>query len=350
VPQYVAQRGVLLNALGRLEEAAEELHRALALLAAWPDVDLDDAGLRMELAHNRIRAGNAGAAIDLLTTAAARFDRRGEAVRAAHARVQLGQALLHADRIADAVAVLESLLDEEGEAELPPPERAQLRLDLGRALMQQDEPRTAAEVLTRLAEFVADWPDRAVVTLVAAEVGTAVYAAHLWEQGAATVERALAAHAEAPNPAAVCKMLRAAAEAEYREHGAEGVERALELLRRSDEVNEAAAEVEGEYRRWPETALNADTRVQALASVRRDEEALAAADAAIAAWRGGGDRTVGEVAESVRVAAIIEGFRLGRTKEAGARLAAMIDRCRAVGHERAVTVLTKLSADLQQQQ
>jgi hypothetical protein len=48
----------------------------------------------------------------------------------------------------------------------------------------------------------------------------------------------------------------------------------------------------------------------------------------------------------VRIAAIIEGFRLGRTKEAVGRLSTMITRCRAVGHERAVTVLTKMAEDL----
>ena len=346
--RYVAHRGVLLNALNRLDEAATELHRALTLVATWPDKDMDTGGLQMELAHNRMRAGDAAAAIDRLTGAAAHFDRAGEAVRAAHARAQLGQALLQADRVADAVAVLESLLDEEGEAGLVAGERAQLRLDLGRALLQQEEPRTAAEVLARLAEFVSDWPDPQVITLVAAEVGVAVYAADLWEQGPATIERALASHEQAPNPAPVCKMLRVAAEAEYRRRAEEGgLERALDLLARADAVNAATPEIEGEYRRWPETAMIADVRMQALAAAKRYEDALAAAEVAITAWENGGDRTLSDTAETVRIAAILEGFRLERPKEAVARLSPMIARCRAVGHTRAVSVLSKLSEDLQ---
>lgn len=345
---FVAQRGVLLNALGRLEDAAQELHRALALAATWPTTDLDTGGLQMELAHNRMRAGDPVGAIDRLTAAAAQFDRAGDAVRAAHARTQLGQALLQAERVADAVAVLESVLDEEGEAELIAPERAQLRLDLGRALLQQDEPRTAAEVLTRLAEFVADWPEPEVITLVAAELGVAVYAASLWEQGPATIERALAAHRQAPNSAPVCKMLRVAADVEYRKRAAgDGVTRALELLRQADEINEATPEVEGTYRRWPETAMIADLRLLALAAAQRNEEALAAAQVAITAWENGGDRTLGDTAETVRIAAVIEGFRLNRPEEAVARLSPMITRCRAAGHTRGVAALSKLAEDLQ---
>lgn len=344
---FVAQRGVLLNALGRLEDAAQELHRALALAATWPATGLDTGALQMELAHNRMRADDPAGAIDRFTAAAAQFDHAGEALRATHARTQLGQALLRAERVADAVAVLESVLDEESEAELIPPERAQLRLDLGRALLQQDEPRTAAEVLTRLAEYVADWPEPEVVTLVAAELGVAVYAASLWDQGPATIERALAAHRRAPNSAPVCKMLRVAADAEYRRRAAEdGVTRALDLLRRADEINEATPEVDGGYRRWPETAMIADLRMLALAAAERDEEALAAALVAVAAWENGGDHTLGDTAETARIAAVIEGFRLGRPEDALARLSPMIARCRAAGHTRGVAALTKLAEDL----
>jgi tetratricopeptide (TPR) repeat protein len=145
-------------------------------------------------------------------------------------------------------------------------------------------------------------------------------------------------HETAPNPAMVCRMLRVAAEAEFTARA--GVERALDLLLRSDEVNEAAEEIEDRYRRWPETALNADLRAQALVTAARPEQALAACEAAIAAWAVGGDPVVGNYAESVLTAASIEGEKLGRGEQAVARLTAALERCREAGHDRAVQVLT----------
>jgi tetratricopeptide (TPR) repeat protein len=340
LPQYLAQQGQLLNRLGRLDQAAPVLHRALALLAEWPDEDLDDLAILMELAQNRLHADDYQAAATHLTSAAARFDRRREDLAAAHARALLGQSLMRAHRTADAVAVFESLLTEEAEARLDVEQRAQTRLDFGRALMQTGEPRAAAEVFAQLADLVTDWPDQSVLTLVAGELVCSLYAARLWEQGEQAVVRALAVHETAPNPAMVCKMLRVAAEAEYENRGAPGVDRALEMLRRGDEVNEAAEEIAGRYRRWPETALNADLRVQALGGVGRNEEALTACDQAIAAWLLGGNQTIGEYAQAVQIAAIIEGDRLGRKQQAVARLSPAITRCREAGHDRAVAVLT----------
>ena len=341
LPQYLGQQGQLLNRLGRLDEAAPVLHRALALLAEWPDEEIDELAILMELAQNRLHADDYDAAATHLSNAAAKFDRRREDLAAAHARALLGQALVHARRVADAVAVFESLLTEEAEAGLDVAQRAQIRLDFGRALMQTGEPREAAEVFARLADLVTDWPDQSVLTLVAGELVCALYTARLWEQGEQAIERALEVHQTAPNPAMICKMLRVAAEAEYENRGAPGVERALAMLRRGDEVNEAAKEIPGHYRRWPETALNADLRVQALGSVGRNEEALTACDQAIAAWLLGGDQTIGEYAQAVQIAAIIEADRLGRRQDALARLSPALTRCREAGHDRAVAVLTR---------
>lgn len=346
LPRFLGQRGQLLNRLGRLDEAAAELHRSLALHNEWPDADFDEAGIFMELARNRLHADDARTAIAHLTTAAAKFDRRGDDVAAANARAMLGDALLRADRQSDAIAVFESLLDEPAEAELIPQQRAQIRLELGRALIEQDEPRSAAEVFARLADFIAPWPNEPIHTLVACELGAALYAARLWEQADAAMDRALATHAESANPAAICVMLRVGAEATYRHFGPAGTERALDLLRRADEINLATEEIEGQYRRWPETGQNANLRTRALASVNRDEEALAAADAAIAAWRLGGREAIGPLAEATRVAAILEGVRLERRTKAAARLRPVIASSRDAGHEQAVTILSKLLADL----
>jgi len=350
LPRFLANQGNLLNRMGRFDEAAPALHRALALLAEWPDAEMDETAIVMELAQNRLYADEPdyAAAITHLTSASARFDRQGEAVAAAHARSLLGQALLRSGRRADGIAVLESLLGEEAEAQLADEQRAQTRLDLGRALMQSAEPLPAAETFARLADLVADWPDQFVHTLVAAELVCALYSARRWEEGEKAIERAMAVHETAPNPAMVCKMLRVAAEAESTDRG--GVEHALELLRRADEVNEATEEIKGRYHRWPETALNADLRTQALFAAQRHEEALAACEGAIAAWAVGGDKVIGEYAQSVLTAASLEGEHLGRRKEAAARLHATIPRCREAGHERAVQVLTARAEAFEKEQ
>ena len=76
------------------------------------------------------------------------------------------------------------------------------------------------------------------------------------------MDRALASHADVPNPAAACAMLRTRAGSAYRHSGPEGIERALDLLRRADEVNLATPEVEGRDRRQPESVQNADVRTR----------------------------------------------------------------------------------------
>lgn len=341
IPQYLAQQGHLLNRLGRLDEAAPVLHRALALAVEWPGGEVSDAKILMELAQNRMNAHDLKAAVTHLTSAAARFDRLDRPVPAANARAYLGQALRRDRRHADAAAVLESLITEEAEAQLAEEQRAQIRLDLGLALMASDEPRAAAEVFARLADFVAGWKNQGPHTLTAGHLVSALYAARLWDQGEKAIERALSCHEVAPEPAVICKALRVAAEAEYENRGPEGVERALDLLRRSDEVNEAAEEVEGHYRRWPETGYNGNARFDALVRGARHEEALLAANAAIAAWQLGGREAIGQYASAVLNAAIVEAEQLGRRRQAAARLSGAISRCREAGHQQAVTLLTE---------
>jgi hypothetical protein len=74
-----------------------------------------------------------------------------------------------------------------------------------------------------------------------------------------------------------------------------------------------------------------DAELRVLLTAERHEEALAAGEGAIAAWTVGGNGTVGEYAQSVLTAASIEGERLGRRRQAAARLAAAIPRCREAG-------------------
>ncbi|MBR7825252.1 hypothetical protein KDK95_02960 [Actinospica sp. MGRD01-02] len=338
------QQGRLLTALGRLDEGLAALHRALA---EWPPEAAAEAVILQSLAHNRMRAGDRAAGIAHLTTAAARYDRAGDELGAVRTRAELGQALLAADRRVDAVAVLESVLDEPAEERMEREERWQLRLDLGMALKEEGEPQAAAEVLARLAEYMADSSPSPARTLVVCELAGALFQAGMPDEASKAVDRAVAANAEGPNPAALEVALREGATAALN-RGAEGFAQALAYLDRADEVNEAAEEVDEpghRYRRWPETGYNAELRGRVLRAAGRHEEALAAAEAAIAAWRVGGDQTFGKYAESARIAATLEG-RLGRRKQAVARLAPVISRAREVGHRQAVEILTKLAEDL----
>lgn len=186
-------------------------------------------------------------------------------------------------------------------------------------------------------------------TLACAKLAAALFGAGLWAQAEQAAERALGSHAEGPNPVEVCRMLRIGADASYQGRGAQGTEAALALLRRADEVNEAAEEhgqSGNRYHRWPERAQNALLRATVLASAEppRNEEALAAAELSAAAWREGAKATVDQEAEAVRIAAIVEGARLGRKQEAIARLTPMIARCREADRRSAAEVLEKLKA------
>lgn len=348
-PRTMVMLAELLGRTGTLDEAADLLHRGLALLAEWPDPEFPAAQVYAALAENRERAGDFAAAGGHYTTAASGFDRIGEPVTAAAMRACLGRVLARQDRSADAVAVLESLLDEEAEGELRPEDRAQARLDLGEALSDQGEHRPAAEAFAWLAEYVDDWPNRRLRTMASAKAARALYFAGLWEEAGSAKDRALAFHRDGADPVEVAKMLRAGAEALYRGRGAEAVPEALDLLTTADEVNEATeerAEPGLRYRRFPERALNAEVRAKALAAADRDEEALAAAQVAVDAWEDGGPETLRAVGDATRLAAVIEGRRLGRTDAARQRLATIIERCEGAGQAAYVRQLTELRESL----
>jgi tetratricopeptide (TPR) repeat protein len=303
LPDFLIQAGHLLNRLKRLEEAAERLHRALALAAEFPTPEMSVGGLLMELAWNRLNADDPAAAAGHLTAAAARFDRE---------------------------------------------ERGQLRLDLGRALMRTGESKEAAEVFVGLADFIRDWPEQAIRTMVDCELAGALFTAGLLDQARAAAERTRQSHAQAPNVAAMCAMLRRAASGVMEAADSDGAEEALGYLAEADAVTAAAEELAGVFQRWPETAQSADLRTQILGALGRDEEALAATVAASVAWERGGSHTVDEWAESVRIAAVLEGHRLGRREQAVARIAPAVERCRLAGRDRAVKILTQLADNLRE--
>lgn len=344
--EHLVQSGHLLNRLKRFDEAAERLHRGLASATEWSYPGANLGAVLMELAWNRLHADDAESAVGHLTAAASRFDRDSRPRSAVVARCMLGEALAATGRLTDAIAVYESVLDEEAEERLAREQRGQLRLDLGRALMRTGEFKQAAEVFVRLADFIEDWPQQAVRTMVVCELAGALFAAGVPEQAQAAVGRARQLHAQAPNVAALCSMLRQGASAVMEAEGSAGAQQALAFLDEADAATAAAEEQSGAFQRWPETAQTADLRTQILGALGRHEEALAATDAASIAWERGGSRTIDEWAESVRIAAVLEGHRLGRPAPAVARLRPAIDRCRQAGRQRAVQILTQLADNL----
>jgi tetratricopeptide (TPR) repeat protein len=319
----------LLLRPGHADEAMTKVHEALTLAAAWPDQDFNHAAAMMLLGEACSRSGDHDAAAEHLTSAASWFDRQADPRNAAAARAALGHTLLTAGRAGDAVAVLESVRDE-GDDLLSPQQRAQARLDLGRGLRQLGEFRPAAEEFIWVANVAAGWHEQLTVQVIAvAEMATALAGAELWDQADAAVERALSLHRTAQHPAAICQMLRGVANLSMRLRGAEAVGSTLGYLSQADEINVGAAEVPGEYVRWPETAQTAELRTRVLADAGQSDEALAAADISIRAYQAGGDQTLAQQAEVTRIAAIVEGLRIDRRGPAINRLNAMINRCQA---------------------
>ncbi|MBO0832933.1 MAG: hypothetical protein J2P29_13290, partial [Actinobacteria bacterium] len=337
----------LLNRTGHPDEADALVHEALTHAQAWPDPDFSQAGALMVLGEARRLVGDPQAGAGHFADAAGRFDREGKPELASMARAALGQALISAGRPGDGVAVLESLRDE-GEDGLDPRQRAQVRLSLGRGLRHLGEHRAAAEEFVWLADFISGWDEEPETKImVAGELAASLAAAGLWDQADAAVQRAMQAHAAHPHPAVICHMLRMVADASMSDRGVAATTDTLGYLSLADEVNEQATEVPGSYARWPETAQTAELRARVLAEANRNEDALAAAEISLRAYESGGaDQTIARQAEVTRIAAILQGIRLGQRASAADRLTLMIDRCQSAGLSGQAAQLTELRGRL----
>ncbi|WP_318210380.1 hypothetical protein [Streptomyces sp. SJL17-1] len=338
----------LLLAQDRPQEATDLLHSAIADAVAHDDPTLPLGPTYLLLGHAATHLDDVNGAVRHLSEAAARFDRTDDPGSAIEARLQLADVLARSGRQADAVAVLESAL-----ADVPPTvdERmlAQGRLTLGRGLRDLEEYLPAAEELLRLADTVAGWSEKdrgGVLTLVAAEAATTLALAERWEAADTAYERALAAHAEAPNPPLITLMMREFARLTLQTRDSEGTDTALEYLARADAVLAALPSGEEDFAVWYERGENHYRRARVLAEAGRFDEALPEAESAIAAHDEGGER--GEIprAEAVRIAALIEGDGLDRAAAAISRLTAASARSRQAGHPEAAHILDALCQDL----
>ncbi|MFE5589585.1 hypothetical protein [Streptomyces sp. NPDC056549] len=338
----------LLLAQDRPQEAMDLLHSAIADAVAHDDPTLPLGPTYLLLGHAATHLDDVNGAVRHLSEAAARFDQADAPGSAVEARLQLADVLAGSGRQADAVAVLESAL-----ADVPPTVDgrmlAQGRLTLGRGLRDLEEYLPAAEELLRLADTIAGWSDEdrgGVLTLVAAEAATTLALAERWEAADTAYERALVAHAEAPNPPFITLMMREFARLTLQTRNSEGTDTALEHLARADAVLAAVPSDEGGFAVWYERGENHYRRARVLAEAGRFDEALPEAESAIAAHDEGGERGELPRAEAVRIAALIEGNGLDRAADAITRLTAGAARCRETGHPEAAHVLEALRQDL----
>ncbi|GAA4837857.1 hypothetical protein [Kitasatospora terrestris] len=344
MPRPLVLLGQVELVRGEPAEAIGALNRALATAARWHDSVFPYGPTYLMLGHAHQHTGDPAGAARALSEAAARFDRDGAAEDAAAARVQLASVLHESGRIADAVAVLESVLLEAEAAGLDERQRAQVRLDLARGLMALEEYREAAEEYLRLAEQVSSWEDgQDTHTMVACEATLALAEAGRWDAADTACERALAAHALAPRADQVCGMLQQLARLTMQARGTDGLEDALARLELADEVNRRAEAAGHPITAWYQRGVGHYERARVLAFADRAEEALAQAEAAIAAHEAGGKEGEEPRAEALRMAALIEGRSLGRTDAARTRLAAGIRRCEQAGLPEAARVLAVLN-------
>ncbi|MFJ7069581.1 hypothetical protein [Streptomyces sp. NPDC101115] len=329
-------------------EAVELLHEAIGDAVRHDDADFPMAPSYALLGHAASHLGDFGAAVRHLSEAAARFDQAGEPEEATDIRLQLADVLARGGQQADAVAVLESVLSDEAAASLDERMLAQARLTLGRGLRDLEEFLPAAEEFLKLADVVAEWKDDlAVHTLVAAEAAVTLALADRWDAAATAYDRAVASHAEAPNPPLVAHMMREFARLTVLAREGEGLDEALEHLARADALLAAVDPESVDFPLWYEQGSVHYRRARVLAEAQRFPEALLAAEAAVAAHERGGEEGEAPRAEAVRIAALIEGNGLERHAAAVTRLTAAAARCRAVGLPEAADILESLRREYQ---
>ncbi|MFJ7263955.1 hypothetical protein ACIQV2_27760 [Streptomyces globosus] len=348
-----------LFAQGKYGEAVEPLHQVIALAVRHGASDFPLASVHAMLGHAASHIGDAATAVRHLSEAAARHDRSGAHDAAADMRLQLADVLTRTGRPEEAVAVLESV-DADESGVLDERLHAQVRLTLGRGLRALEEHRAAAEVFLRLADTVAGWEDDpAVLTLVASEAAMSLAAADRWDAARAAYARAVDAHAKAANPPMIIRMMCEFARltplgertgAEDAQEPAAGLEAALAHFAEADAVCAAVPQDTDDFSHAYESGTIHYQRARVLAAAERFADALAEAEASVAAHERDGEQ--GEVprAESVRLAAVIEYNGLGRASEAMARLSAAAKRCRRHGLDEAAQILDALRADFRSRQ
>jgi tetratricopeptide (TPR) repeat protein len=355
LPRTLGLRGRLRLVLQDPQAAYADLAEGLRLAADWPAEAVGTARLHADLAEACMHLGRPEEALRHLTRAAELDLRHGSRTDAYCTYSNAAQLSLDLGRVEDCIALLDSLLAEPDVAagELDDRLVAQLRLTRARALHTGEDLKAATAEFVALAAESAGWDDDpGSHAMIAAE--TAVLLAESGEFGRAreAADQALAAHAEDPRYEHLSNSLRELARLQAQQQGADGLPGALAVLadagRVADEARAAGYEAHG---RSLDTALAYEHgRVNAYAGAY--EDALAALDKALTLLGepGKDDDRVGEWAECVRLAGVVEGLYLERPVPALTRLDAAVVRLTALGHTEETEPLTSLAARLRDEE
>ncbi|HEX5291827.1 MAG TPA: hypothetical protein VFX25_23405, partial [Streptosporangiaceae bacterium] len=286
----------------------------------------------------------------------------------AHARAALGAQLAAAGRGPEAVPLLTEAIPALGETDFA----ARARVDLGQALRQAGDPRSAAGQFELAAAGVSAGPDQRAHLLVRIEAARAFAEAAMWPEAKRAYESARRLGAELGQWAQVVRIHRELGRMCIRELGDEGLAIAVVQF---DEALTAAAQATGEGAGGadgdgPDRAAAAGTdaagtadaagalaeviherglasyeAAQLLAHLNHQEQALEWLGRAIADLSAD-DRDIETLADAAYFAADLEGNRLGRGEQARQRLAPVIERCARLDRAESLAALTDLSERL----
>ncbi|MDQ0829404.1 tetratricopeptide (TPR) repeat protein [Streptomyces achromogenes] len=351
LPRTLGLRGRLQLALRDAQTAHTDLTEGLRLAADWPADAVDAAQLHADLAEACMRLGRPDEALRHLTRSAELELRRGSRTEAFCAYSNAARLSLDLGRVEDCIALLDSLLAEPEVAagELDDRLVAQLRLTRARALHAGEDLKAATVEFVALAAESAGWDDDpASHVMIAAETALLLGESGDFARAREVADQALVAHAKAPSYDQLSSCLREIARVQAERQGSDGLAGALGFLadagRIADEARAAGHRPDG---RSLDTALAYEHgRVNAYAG--EYETALAALEKALALLGdlGADDDRVGEWAESIRLAGVVEGLYLQRPAPALTRLDAAIARLTAGGHTEEAEALASLAARL----
>ncbi|MFG3295869.1 hypothetical protein ACGF3G_44695 [Streptomyces sp. NPDC048179] len=358
LPHALGLRGRIRLGLRDAQAAHDDLAEALRLAAEWPANTVATARLHTDLAQTCMRLSRPDEALRHLTRSAELELRHGSRFDAFCTYSNAAQLTLDLGRVEDCIALLDSVLAEPDvtSGELDDRLVAQLRLARARALHAGEDLKAATAEYAALAAESAGWDDDpGSHAMIAAE--TAMLLAEAGEFGPAreAADQALAAHAREPRYEQLSSCLRELARLRTQQQGAEGLADALALLadagRIADEARAAGYRARG---RDLDSALAYEHgRVNAYA--KEYETSLTALDKALTLLGepepepesdSHGRDHVGEWAECVRLAAVVEGLYLERPEPALARLDGAVSRLTALGHPEETEPLTTLAARL----
>ncbi|MYW62969.1 hypothetical protein GTY65_02585 [Streptomyces sp. SID8379] len=351
LPRVLGLRGRVQLGLRDAEAAHANLAEAVRLAADWPADRSDPGRLYGDLAEACLHLDRPDEALTHLIRAAELHLRAGSRIDGFCAYSNAANLTLDLGRVEDCIALLDSVLAEPDIAagELDDRLTAQLRLTRARALHAGEDLKAAmAEFLALAAESEGWDDDPGSHAMIAAETAVLLGEAGEFDRARDVAAQALAAHAKAPRYEQISSTLRELARLQAHRQGAEGLDAALAVLadagRVADEARAAGYTAQG---RPLDSALAYEHgRVNAYAGAY--EASLTALEEALGLLGGPapGHGQLGEWAECVRLAGVVEGMYLERTAPALTRLDAAVAHLTSLGHTGEAEPLAELAAGL----